>query len=487
MKNLLLATGLFVLSCSPFAGMVADRADQTAAENSLEGIWLGKVMVTEEGLRMAFEVTRDQDGTLTATMSVIDQDAFGIPVAAIGFDSKNVRFDISAINCVYEGMMPDNSTIVGAIRQGDSDPDDLILRRVDQLPVTAPKRPQEPEKPYPYKEEEVTYGNKKDGVTLAGTLTLPQTGGPHPAVLLIPGSGPNDRDETIWGHRVFLVLADHLTRQGIAVLRADDRGVGESTGDFSAATIADLARDACVGVEYLKTRPEIDAGKIGLVGHSLGASVAPLAATQSPDVAFIVLMAGASNTLAEGIHNQCQLIYRSAGASEAAIALNQAINEEIITVIKNEPDDPAAEEKIRDVLERFNPEVAKLSEEDKRMVELSDPLDFASYRGFLSPAMRFDLFYDTRESLCKVSCPVLAINGDKDIQVLSQVSLKGIEEALKAGGNPDYTVKELPGLNHLFQTAATGAIDEYSKIEETISPSALVLISGWIKEQTRID
>ncbi|GAG85300.1 unnamed protein product, partial [marine sediment metagenome] len=162
-------------------------------------------------------------------------------------------------------------------------------------------------------EEEVTYENKKDGVTLAGTLTMPKTGGPHPTVLLIPGSGPNDRDETIWGHRVFLVLADHLTRQGIAVLRADDRGVGESTGDFSAATIADLARDACAGVEYLKTRPEIDARKIGLVGHSLGANVAPLAATQSPDVAFIVLMAGASNTLAEGIHNQCQMIYRSAG------------------------------------------------------------------------------------------------------------------------------------------------------------------------------
>ena len=309
----------------------------------------------------------------------------------------------------------------------------------------------------------------------------------HPAVLLIPGSGPNDRDETIWGHRVFLVLADHLTRQGVAVLRADDRGVGGSTGDFSSATIADFARDACAGVEYLKTRPEIDARKIGLVGHSLGANIAPLAATQSPDVAFIVLMAGASNTLAEGIHLQCQLIYRSEGASEAAIALNQAINEQTFAIIKDEPDDGAAEEKIRDVLERFNPEVAKLSEEDKRRVELSDPLDFAGYRGFLSPAMRFDLFYDTREPLRKVSCPVLAINGDKDIQVPSQVNLKGIEEALKAGGNTNYTVKELPGLNHLFQTAATGAIAEYSKIEETISPSALELISDWIKEQTRID
>ena len=196
-------------------------------------------------------------------------------------------------------------------------------------------------------------------------------------------------------------------------------------------------------------------------------------------------MAGVGTTLEEGIHLQTEAYYRLAGASEEAIALNRTINQRIFDVLRVEKDDSAAEGKISEILEELNPQVAKLSEEDRRKVELSYPLKFDSYKGFLSPSFRHDFFYDPRTTLMKVKCPVLAIIGEKDKQVPPKPNLEEIEKALESGGNKDYTVKELPGLNHLFQTAETGAESEYAKIEETISPVALELMSGWILERTR--
>ncbi|MFC1714130.1 alpha/beta hydrolase family protein [Candidatus Poribacteria bacterium] len=447
----------------------------------IQGNWMGKL----GELRVVFRITVNEDGTYTGFTDSPDQDAFDIPVNEVTFENGSVRFEVKSLNVVYEGKLVDGSTIEGELKPPDNSLP-LKLKRIDEVPVRKHLRPQEPKKPYPYKEEEVVYENKEAGVKLAGTLTLPQSGGPFPAVLLIPGSGPNDRDELIWGHRVFLVLADHLTRQGIAVLRVDDRGVGGSTGDFSTVTIESSAEDALAGVQYLKTRSEIDPEKIGLIGHSYGGEIAPLAAAQSPDVAYIVLMAGSGMTLTEGIHLQTEAIYSLAGASTEAIALNRTINQRIFDILRIEKDDGIVEEKMREVFKELNPQVEELSEEDRRKVELSYPLKFDSYKGFLSPGFRRDLFYDPNAVLAKVKCPVLAIIGGKDTQVPPESNLKGIKEALRSGGNPDYTVKELSGLNHLFQTAQTGAPSEYSQIEETISPIALGLISGWIQERTGI-
>src|SRR5665648_483941 len=336
-------------------------------------------------------------------------------------------------------------------------------------------------KPYTYIEEEAIYENKEAGITLAGTLTLPSGNGPFPAVLLITGSGPQDRNETIYNHSPFLVLADYLTRQDIAVLRVDDRGVGESTGDFSQATSEDFASDVLAGVEYLKTCKEIDPKKIGLIGHSEGGIIAPMVAVKSPDVAFIVLMAGTGLTGEEILYLQGALISRAMGVSEEDIIKNRQFNDKIFSVLKEEEDSEIAEKRLRQM---FMEDWEKMSDEKKE--QIGDPEVFlkAQLQSLLSPWLKFFLTYDPKPTLSKVKCPVLAINGEKDLQVPPKENLRAIEDALKTGGNQNYTIKELPGLNHLFQTAQTGVPAEYVKIEETISPEVLKIISDWILEQT---
>jgi fermentation-respiration switch protein FrsA (DUF1100 family) len=340
----------------------------------------------------------------------------------------------------------------------------LVLERTEKTPEL--HRPQEPKSPYPYRVEEVVYENA--GITLAGTLTLPDSGAPFPAVLLISGSGAQDRDETMFGHRPFLVLADNLTRRGIAVLRVDDRGVGGSTGDLSQATSEDLADDVLAGVEYLKTREEINPQQIGLIGHSEGGIIAPIVAVQSPDVAFIVMMAGTGLPGEDILYTQGALIARANGVSEEEIAQNRVLQERLFAVLKQEQNDTVAEEKLREILDE-----TELSEENKQ----------TQIQTMLTPWFRYFLTYDPAPTLMNVQIPVLAINGEKDLQVPPKENLQAIEEALEAGGNQDYTIKELPGLNHLFQTAQTGLPSEYAKIEETMSPSALTVIGDWIVHQ----
>jgi pimeloyl-ACP methyl ester carboxylesterase len=301
---------------------------------------------------------------------------------------------------------------------------------------------------------------------------LPRTKEPVPAVLLITGSGPQDRDETLLGHRPFLVLADYLTRRNIAVLRVDDRGVGGSTGDILNSTDEDFAQDVLSGVEFLKGRKEISPSQIGLIGHSEGGIVAPMVAARSADVAFIVLMAGTGLTGEEIIYLQSELMARVGLESDAQIRQNRALQERIFAVLKSGKDVGAAEK----ALER-------LFEEDTASVniEIVSKSQIEAQKGMLlSPWFRSFLIYDPRTALMNVKCPVLAINGEKDLQVPPKENLNAIEEALKAGGNEKFKILELAGLNHLFQTAETGLPIEYGRIEETISPSVLKIIGDWI-------
>jgi fermentation-respiration switch protein FrsA (DUF1100 family) len=300
--------------------------------------------------------------------------------------------------------------------------------------------------------------------------------------VLITGSGPQNRDEEILGHRPFLVLSDYLTRQGIAVLRFDDRGVGGSTGNSSEATTEDFAGDVLAGVEYLKNRTEIDPNHIGLIGHSEGGLIAPIVAVQSSDVAFIVMMAGPGLTGEEILYLQSDLIARAGGTNNETIARNEALMRSTFSVVKEEQDNTIAREEIRKLL---NNEMANMSEEEKQHLGYSEANLDAQTQALLSPWMRFFLTYDPKPTLTKVKCPVLAINGEKDLQVPPEENLRAVENALKAGGNKDYTVKEMQGLNHLFQTAQTGSPTEYAKIEETISPAALEFIGNWILEHTQ--
>jgi uncharacterized protein len=340
---------------------------------------------------------------------------------------------------------------------------------------TIQKRPQNPKKPYPYHEEEVIFESRESGIKLSGTLTFPESGGPFPAVVLISGSGAQDRNEELMGHKPFLVLSDYLTRHGIAVLRFDDRGVGGSTTGSSGDTTDNFAIDVMGGTSYLKTRKEIDSKNIGLIGHSEGGMIAPLVAAKSSDIAFIVMMAGTGVPGEDILKLQGELIMRANGAPEEMIKENARVQKVMLDIIKTTTDKEIAKEKIREALSDLGP--GKL-----------DAIQTQLYTT-MSPWMRFFINFDPKTALEKVKCPVLALNGEKDLQVSPAQNLPEIEKALIAGKNKDYKIIELPGLNHLFQTCKTGSVAEYAQIEETISPNVLELITSWILEhatQTRI-
>jgi pimeloyl-ACP methyl ester carboxylesterase len=345
-----------------------------------------------------------------------------------------------------------------------------------------PKRPQEPVRPLPYDEVEVQFSNTEAEITLAGTLTVPRTAGPHPAVLLISGSGPQDRNEEVYGHRPFLVIADDLTRRGIAVLRVDDRGVGGSTGSRDAATSEDYAGDALAAVAFLKSRPDIDSRRIGLIGHSEGGLVAPITAARDPSIAFIVLLAAPGLPGAEIAVLQARTMLRAAGAPEAAIETQTRIQTSMLKVLRETTDEAEIRKRGREILRE---ELVRAGDRDATQLSAVERQLEPQIRRALTPWSRFFMMYDPRPALGRLQRPVLAMNGTTDSQVPATENLSAIESALRAGGNTAVTIISLPNLNHLFQTSTTGALSEYAKIEETFAPIALETMGRWVAEQVR--
>ncbi|MBN2198825.1 MAG: alpha/beta fold hydrolase [Candidatus Aminicenantes bacterium] len=448
--------------------------------SSVEGYWLGTLRISGIELRVAFNIKANPEGTLTAALDSIDQGARDIPTSSVVFADGKLTVEIAAVQGRYEGLLDaERKTINGTFTQaGTAFP--LNLARQDK-PLEI-RRPQEPKKPYPYDEREVSYSNPAAGITLGGALTLPPHSGPHPAVILISGSGAQDRDETVFNHKPFLILADHLTRLGVAVLRVDDRGVGKSGGDHAQSTTEDYATDVEAGIAYLQSRPDIDAERIGLIGHSEGGIIAPLVASRNAATAFIVLIAGTGLPGEDILLLQSDLISRASGVDEDIIGQNLEVNKKIFALIKAEPDPSAAEKKIRDFMEEL---YLNLSEERKKEIENKETWIQSLVANVNNPWFRYFLTYDPRPALEKVRCPVLAVIGEKDLQVPADINLQAIGEALQKGGNSRFRIEKLSGLNHLLQTATTGAPSEYGSIEETMSPAALDLIGRWILEITK--
>ena len=447
------------------------------------GTWAGALEMPGAELEMIFHITSDVDGMWSGTLDVPAQGAVGIPLSDVSSHDGVVVFEVALIAGTFSGSFDSDAATLHGVWEQSGMAIPLVLKR-SMAELAGPNRPQEPQPPYPYREVEVVYPNHEDGIELAGTLTLPEGEGKFPVVLLISGSGPQDRNEELMGHKPFLVLADYLTRRGIAVLRVDDRGVGESSGDFAAATTLDFTRDVLAGVEYLKTRPEIDAERIGLIGHSEGGLIAPLAASISSDVAFIVLMAGPALNGEEIGFLQSDLLLRASGASEEVIAQQKALLEELFAIARNVDNVDQAVEEMRDVI--LAP-YAELSEEELAALgDLETPI-MMEIAQLLSPWYQFFMTYDPLPALRNVDCPVLAINGSKDLQVPPDPNLQLIEKALEEGGNQNFTVVELPSLNHLFQTTETGLPDEYYLIEETMSPAALKVMGDWLVEVAGVE
>jgi fermentation-respiration switch protein FrsA (DUF1100 family) len=443
----------------------------------LTGIWAGKLSLPNSlELAIVFNLSKDDSGKYTSTLDSPDQGAMGIPTESTIITGDSILIKIPMVQGFYTGkIFYDEMKIEGKWSQGGMSLD-LTVNKVEKL--EGRNRPQEPKEPFPYNSEEVLFENEIDDVVLAGTLTYPKEGNNFPAVVMISGSGGQDRNEEILGHKPFLVISDYLTQNGIAVLRFDDRGIAQSTGDHSKATSEDFAKDVLSAVEFLKERKEIDKTKIGLIGHSEGGIIAPLAAVQSADVAFIIMMAGLGIPGDSILYLQGELIQRAEGTSEEEIQKSVKSQREIFSIVKDSNDDKKLE---TDLKEKFYSEYSKMTEEEKS--KLGDPEVYinAQIKTIASPWFKYFLRFDPVPVLEKVKCPVLAINGEKDLQVPPKENLSAIESALKKGGNKNFEVKMLPGLNHLFQTSTTGAISEYGKNEETISPTTLKIMLDWIK------
>ena len=451
-----------------------------ATSQSPEGIWEGTLDTGAVKLRLRLKVTKAADGALAAKLDSLDQGANDLPVDVISWKGNAVHFEMKRLLTDFDGTLNQEGTqIAGQFKQGGGSLP-LTLNRVAK--PTALNRPQEPKPPFPYDEEDVSYENKRDGVKLAGTLTLPRGKASAPAVILITGSGPQNRNEELMGHKPFLVIADYLTRQGIAVLRVDDRGVGGSTGSVPNSTSENFAADVLAGIEFLKNHKGINPKQIGLIGHSEGGLIAPMVAAQSSntgDVAFIVMLAGPGLPGEEILYLQGALILKANGASAEALARQRAMQEVNFTIVKQEKDNAVAEKRL---LEEIDKQLVGASESQKTQAKQAQA---AQLKQVLSPWFRYFLSYDPRTALAKVKCPVLALNGENDLQVPVTENLREIETTLKAAGNKDVTVVRLPKLNHLFQTSETGSPDEYGKIEETFAPAALKTIGDWILKHTK--
>ena len=443
----------------------------------ITGQWNGALKIQAAQLRLVFDIKKTESG-YSATMDSPDQGAFGIPVTSTSFESNVLKISITNANIQYEGTLGDDNVITGVFKQaGQSFPMNLSREEIDKYVA---KRPQEPKKPFPYRSEDVIFENSQAEVLLAGTLTMPEQTGNYPAVVLITGSGPQNRDEELFGHKPFLVLSDYLTRNGIAVLRFDDRGTAASTGDFSSATSVDFATDVAAAVQYLQSRPEIDKSKIGLIGHSEGGIIAPMVAADSDDIDFIVMLAGTGIRGDKLLLAQQALIGEASGMSVSQLSENDMLSKKVFEIMLKDQSD---EELKEDISNHMTQVYRNIPSENIPNGMSEEKFVQAQVNQMTSPWMQYFVKYDPAPALEKVNCPVLAINGEKDLQVPAKENLEAIKSGLEKGGNTQVTIMELPGLNHLFQNADTGLPGEYVEIEETFSPIAMEVVLNWIKEQ----
>ncbi|MFB3852389.1 MAG: alpha/beta hydrolase family protein [Vicinamibacterales bacterium] len=409
--------------------------------------------------------------TWKGTIDIPQQGASGLPLMNLRVEHPAVHFELAAGPgrlASFDGVLAED-TVSGTFEQAG-------VKGTFRMKRATPPVPAAPAPP-PYREEEVTvaHGN----VSLACTLTFPESRGPHPAVALITGSGAQNRDEELFGFKPFRIIADHLTRQGVAVLRCDDRGIGGSRGNVAEATSSDFADDAVAQAEYLAARPEIDKRRVGLLGHSEGGIIAPIAAGRSKEVGFVILLSGPAVTGERILLAQAELLSRAAGATEEMIARNRVLQLKTFETVRSGKgwDDLAAT-----IRAEAAESIAKLPEAQRKAIE--DPASIAATQVesqlmvARSPWFRFFLDYDPAPALANLKVPALAIFGELDLQVPAEMNRAVMSKAL--AGNPHHRVEVLPRANHLYQEAKTGGIAEYPVLEKKFVSGLLPLISEWI-------
>lgn len=437
----------------------------------LTGVWHGNLEIQGMDLRISFNFSQTGN-QLTATMDVPQQGAKGIPMSVVAFENKNLFMSLTQAGIEFKGMWKSDESVEGTFFQSGMSFPLNLSRKIPEIKKI--NRPQEPKPPFDYLIKDVKYENKVENFTLGGTLTLPKGNGPFPVVVLISGSGQQDRNSEIFGHKPFWVIADYLTQNGFAVLRSDDRGVGSSGGQVEKATSLSFSQDVISALDYLKTLKEIQPKKMFLMGHSEGGMIAPLVVEKYKDVAGIILLAAPGIPGDLLLEEQSYLIGKASGLSEETLIRTRQTNQKIYQLIKTETDESMLINKISAILEV---EFESL-EPNQRKTAIQNQMSSIS-----SPWFKYFINFDPEPILKKVSCPVLVLNGANDLQVPAVMNLEGIQNALNKGGNKKATFKTYPKLNHLFQESVTGNVSEYGTIEETFNKAVLLDILNWLKSQ----
>lgn len=444
----------------------------TQAQN-FSGDWFGTLKLPGTKLEVVFHIT-NTDGNWSATMDSPMQNAFGIPLDQVLVNENKISLSFTQMNFNYSGELQKDETIVGHFRQGNLNLD-LVMSRTKEAPY---KRPQEPKAPFDYIEREVSIVNSADNVTLSGTLTLPKTGKNFPVAILISGSGPQNRDEEILGHKPFLVIADYLTKKGIAVLRYDDRGVGKSTGDFATATSQDFAKDTEAIVNFIKSVPELNHKKISLIGHSEGGMIAQIVASRNKNIHNIVFLAAPGINGDEILMTQTKLHSELQGFPDNEVAEMSKTNRKIYDIFLKSKNFEEVKQNLKPIYTELITAQAPVSNIPE--TEIPNAVE-NEINQIATPWLHYFINYKPADYIAKIKCPILILNGEKDFQVEPISNTKGIENALKNAGNKNFKTIIFPKLNHLFQTSVTGDASEYETIEETISLQVLNEISNWLK------
>jgi pimeloyl-ACP methyl ester carboxylesterase len=450
--------------------------DRAGADAS--GTWRGSVM----SLPIVVRLERTDDDGWKGLLDSPNQGVTNFSLDGVRVTADSISFALAAAGARFEGSRVGADSVTGTWSQAGQSIS-LGLRRGGS--DMGPARPQEPRAPYPYRAEEVSYDGAVPGVRFAGTLTLPDGSGPFPAALLLTGSGPENRDEEIFGHKPFLVLADYLTRHGIAVLRVDDRGVGGSTGSLSNATLVDLADDANAGLEFLRGRADVAAGRVGLIGHSEGGLVAALAAERAKrPPAYAVLLSSPAVPLDSILRMQSAILGRAAGFSEDRLARERILYRRLHRALQAPGDSAAVAPEVKSIVVEL---LSALPPEAMKAAGGVDAVADRQLRTILTPAFRYFIRYDPAPALSALRIPVLALYGEKDTQVPAAENAGSAERIFGAAKHADATVRTLEGLNHLYQTANTGMLAEYGSIEETFAPAALDTVGAWIEARVGME
>lgn len=474
MKNILL---LFITLASASATLAQQRP--------LSGIWEGDLIAGPQKLKLVFTISGNDDKSYSAYMESPQQSAAKIPADTVINSGDSLYIELRKFGVRFSGSIINDSSITGEFFQGRSFA--LQLKKVAvKTTIKKANRPQTPVPPFPYQRIDTSFTSKDGKLKFGATLTLPsEKSKEYPAVLLISGSGPQDRDETIFGHKPFAVIADHLTKQGFAVLRVDDRGVGKSTGNHAGASSEDFAKDVEAGLDFLMLNNAIDKKNIGLIGHSEGGMIAPIVAARRKEIKFIVLLAGPGIPGADLLAEQNVAIFQSNGMAPAAATAYGEMFKTLTNTIAKAKDSVQAMSKGMELLENWTAadsvkKLFKVNSAEGRRAYLSDMV-----ATIYTPWFRYFVTYDPAPNLQKLTAAVLALNGSRDLQVLPTSNLAGIKKALLKSKASTFEIKEIPQLNHLFQTCTQCTVEEYGSLEESFSPAALNIMSEWLMKQVR--